>query len=221
VNRTLAARAAKAASGVFPLKKIANLIDWQRLIPDAFANVPQFPDRPGLFRHVRGLRPPNDPITYLEFGVYRGASMRQWLSIDQHPDSRFAGFDTFTGLPEDWTPQRRAGHFTAEGKPPDIPDPRVTFLKGLFSETLPGYLRAHPVRPPVIVNIDCDLYGGALYVLTTLDSLLPSGSIVLFDEFYDLEHEFAAFRDYLLAFGRPWRAVAMTAGYIQVAIELQ
>lgn len=41
------------------------------------------------------------PINYLEFGVYRGDSLRLWLDGISHPDSRFVGFDTFTGLPRD------------------------------------------------------------------------------------------------------------------------
>src|SRR5277367_3439257 len=44
------------------------------------------------------------PVNYLEFGVYRGESMRSWLASLSRPDSRFAGFDTFTGLPERWRP---------------------------------------------------------------------------------------------------------------------
>lgn len=33
-------------------------------------------------------------LNYLEFGVYRGDSLRLWLAAISNPDSRFVGFDT-------------------------------------------------------------------------------------------------------------------------------
>src|ERR1700712_3448156 len=41
------------------------------------------------------------PINYLEFGVADGYSFHWFMKEMQHPESRFNGFDTFTGLPED------------------------------------------------------------------------------------------------------------------------
>jgi hypothetical protein len=43
-----------------------------------------------------------EPIDFWEFGVFRGESLFAWLNRIPHPDSRFVGFDTFTGLPERW-----------------------------------------------------------------------------------------------------------------------
>lgn len=83
------------------------------------------------------------PITYLEFGVHRGASMCRWLALNRHPDSRFVGFDSFKGLPERWElggASLDAGHFSTGGQLPDVNDPRVSFVKGWFHETLPRFL---------------------------------------------------------------------------------
>src|SRR5271170_2865109 len=41
-------------------------------------------------------------IDYLEFGVHRGHSIRYFASQNESADSRFFGFDCFTGLPDDW-----------------------------------------------------------------------------------------------------------------------
>lgn len=58
------------------------------------------------------------------------------MRINTCPDSRFFGFDTFEGLPEDWTAgNTRKGGFDVGGAVPDLPDPRVRFVKGLFQET--------------------------------------------------------------------------------------
>src|SRR5258708_114177 len=42
------------------------------------------------------------PVNYMEFGVANGDSFRWFLEMNKDPRSRFYGFDTFTGLPEDF-----------------------------------------------------------------------------------------------------------------------
>jgi hypothetical protein len=49
---------------------------------------------------------------------------------------------------------------------------------------------------------------------------MPAGTVVMFDEFYDVLHEFAAYRDYCSAFLRSGRGIAYTPEYIQVALRL-
>ena len=63
---------------------------------------PRFPERGALFEHIAPTELEDSPIDYLEFGVYRGASILWWADRNRHPDSRFFGFDSFEGLPESW-----------------------------------------------------------------------------------------------------------------------
>ena len=79
------------------------------------------------------------PIDYLEFGVWRGASIKYWVEKNADSASRFVGFDTFTGLPEAWD-FRPAGTFDVKGAKPKIEDQRVSFVVGLFQQTLSGFL---------------------------------------------------------------------------------
>ena len=51
-------------------------------------------------------------INYLEFGVASGASFNWWMKKNINPDSGFYGFDTFTGLPEDFGPYKK-GYFNS------------------------------------------------------------------------------------------------------------
>ena len=60
-----------------------------------------FTCRRDLHAHINENVCANDPIDYLEFGVYRGETLRMWTEINRHADSRFIGFDSFAGLPED------------------------------------------------------------------------------------------------------------------------
>jgi O-methyltransferase len=96
---------------------------------------PRFLNRYQLYEFVHGQLSRESPIDYLEFGVLTGASMRYWLSLNPHSSSWFFGFDTFEGLPEAWdctTSTWKAGHFSTEGKTPNVADQRVRFTKGLF-----------------------------------------------------------------------------------------
>ena len=212
--------------------KLNQLVEFNATVPQAFAAAQHFVNADAgtptqspsvkipFYRYVNDVHLNNVPVDYLEFGVFRGWSMKQWLSINQHPESRFFGFDTFTGLPETWMKGRLAGHFDVNGSFPDLSDPRVKFIKGLFQETLPGFLQTFRNDRQLVVHIDCDLYAGTLFCLASLHPFMRPGTIVMFDEFYDVLHEFAGFHEYCKVFVRRWRAVAYRDAYIQAAIEL-
>lgn len=143
----------------------------------------------------------DEAIDYLEFGVYHGTSIRNWSLINKNPESRFFGFDTFTGLPEDWG-KIRSGSYDAEGRLPTLPDQRVRFVKGLFQDTLRNFLITFERYNRMFIYIDCDLYNSTLFVLTVLDSILKKNDIIYFDEFSNVLHEFSAFKNYTESYKR-------------------
>jgi O-methyltransferase len=162
----------------------------------------------------------NKPVTYLEFGVYQGASIRLWLNLIAHPQARFIGFDTFTGLPERWRPTEPAGHFNANGAIPDIQDPRCSFEVGLFQDSLPRFVRQSDLSGRLILNLDADMFTSTLFVLSTLAPYLKAGDIIFFDEFSCPLDEFRAFEEFVRSFRIKYEVVAAVYGYTRVCIKI-
>jgi O-methyltransferase len=160
------------------------------------------------------------PIDYLEFGVFEGKSLFYWANKKEEPGSRFYGFDTFTGLPEHWNKYFGKGHFDVDGKRPDTHDGRVQFFKGMFQDTLPGFLTHFSPKNRLIVHNDSDLYTSSLFLLTKLNDFLIPGTILIFDEFGDVQHEFRAFFDYVTSYKRNYRVVNAAWKYYTICVEM-
>jgi O-methyltransferase len=200
------------------LGAVHQLFQMQEFLHDSgLISSPSFQHRSQLYEHLNGTVIGKDPIEFLEFGVFKGASIRQWLSLNQHADSRFYGFDSFEGLPERWEGSFEKGYFSTGGKFPDIEDHRVTFVKGLFQDTLGRFLMDYKPRHRLIVHIDADLYTSTLYVLATLNQIIQPGSIIIFDEFGNVNDEFRACMDYIGSFRRKLTPIGWAEGFYGVA----
>lgn len=163
--------------------------------------VPLFEDRPSIWTHFLAEFIGFDrQITYVEFGVYEGASIRYFSEHNHHPDSRFFGCDSFEGLPTDWVDLPK-GAFSTNGQIPDISDDRVKFIKGWFQDSWPklaSHLNGLGENGQLIVNYDADLYSSTLFALTQIDAL-KQDYYAIFDEFTG--DETRALYDYAKAFG--------------------
>lgn len=187
------------------------------------AGVPVFPDRLAQYQYVIDRYGLGGPIDFLEFGVFRGESMRWWLAHNTDPASRFIGFDTFTGLPESWV-GLPPGTFSADGKLPEFNDSRASLEIGLFQETLVGFLKRYPLERRTAIHLDADLYSATLFVLSTLMPHIKPGDVVLFDEIgsaYGVTHEFRALCDIESSFGLRYRVLAGADRFVRAAIEIQ
>jgi O-methyltransferase len=182
------------------------------------AHVPSFSSREKMWSFIVNRFP--GAIDYLEFGVHRGQSILYFASQNSAPDSRFFGFDCFKGLPEDWNGDYRRGHFDTGGRVPETADARVSFVAGLFQDTLPKFVAEFKTDKKIIVNIDCDLYSSALYCLTKLDVVLPKGTTIIFDEFGSVLHEFRAAQDYLASYRRAFEVICSHDNFYTVAGDL-
>lgn len=158
------------------------------------------------------------PIDYLEFGVASGRSFKWWIEHNKHEDSIFSGFDTFTGLPEDWD-IFKAGDMTAGGATPNINDKRANFVKGLFQDTLPQFIKKHEFKHRKVIHLDADLYSSTLYVLTMLAPYIKQDDIMIFDEFAVPTGEFKAFNDFISAYYFELELIYAGNNYLQSAFK--
>ena len=196
-----------------------NRLPLLRDFTSRYGNVPCFDTREAMWDHLSEQH--QDRIDYLEFGVHEGHSLLHWAGTNTLPQSRFFGFDTFEGLPETWNEAYPKGHFNTGGQAPKTTDPRVVFIKGLFQDSLPTFLGTFELHGrPLIVHIDCDLYASALYCLARLDPYIRPGTIIIFDEFGDVLHEFRAFNDYITSHRRAVELVCAHDNFFTAAVRI-
>jgi len=185
--------------------------------------VQSFADRKQLYSAVNE-RLGNVGITYLEFGVWKGASLEAWASINTNETSRFYGFDSFEGLPEEWShafgAAARKGDFGLDGKAPTISDARIALVKGWFQHTLRNFLSDNRLSHPIVIHNDSDLYSSTQYVLSTLDPLLHAGDIIIFDEYSSPTNEYLAWEQHRRAFMRNAECIGMSDQWTQAAFVI-
>lgn len=190
-------------SAVFVMEKMAK----RESLPDAAA-LREF----ALKRAGEGL--------YLEFGVFSGISINQIARLK--PEQTVYGFDSFEGLPETWRDGFEAGTFQ-KGVLPKV-EKNVVLVKGWFNKSLPGFLTDHP-GDCAFIHIDCDLYSSAKTVLTLLGQRIVSGTVIVFDEYFNYpswqKHEHKAFTEFLKEHGRECDYFGYVGSHQQVAAVIK
>jgi O-methyltransferase len=156
------------------------------------------------------------PIDFWEFGVFRGDSLSWWLRNIHDAESRFVGFDTFTGLPERWRATEPEGAFNVYGRLPETKDSRCTFEVGLFQETLLSFISGHDFSRRLVIHLDADLYSSTLFVLTTLARHFKPGDVVFFDNFICSLDEFRAFEAFVKSFRVKYEVLGAVGEYSRV-----
>jgi len=154
---------------------------------------------------------------YMEFGVFTGGTIRY---IARHIGNKtIHGFDSFEGSPEAWSGYNLGARtFDTKGRLPRVPK-NVLLHRGLFDASLPKWLADNP-GSVAFVHVDCNIYSSTKTILDLLAPRLTSGSVILFDEYFNFpnweQHEFKAFQEFVaehrvkytyLAFARQQAAV--------------
>jgi predicted O-methyltransferase YrrM len=176
------------------------------------------PDRFDLLKFALSRAPRSGLI--LEFGVEKGASLRHLASLTENP---VHGFDSFEGLPADWSGTREsAGAFSRRGRRPKIP-PNAKLHIGWFDQTLPPFLEQNP-GPAALIHVDCDIYLSTTIIFKQLTPRIAPGTVIVFDEYFNYPgwraHEYKAFQEYIATSGHTYRYLAFSAekGHVAVII---
>ena len=202
---------------VHNLDAVANYLTVGRWFKQHRLDIPiRVTDRYKLFDLV-APQLQDEKVLYMEFGVWKGESMRYWSKLLRNERSILHGFDSFEGLPEHWTYSTMKGSFSVEGAMPAIDDHRVKFFKGWFEDTLPGYQVPH--HDVLFMTLDADLYSSTKTVLSRLKEHIRTGTFIYFDEFSDRFHEMKAFDEFLKEGGMTFRVVGADAQLSSVIFQ--
>ena len=157
---------------------------------------------------------------FYEFGVWRASSFKYLMKVF----NKGYGFDTFTGLPEDWNTGRNieeAGSYSADGNVPIIEGGQ--FVVGKFEDTLPVFFsESRPMAS--VINFDADLYSSTFCALTFSKSVVDHNTILIFDELIMHESweqdEFKALNEFCLINHCSYEVIAISFFTKQVAVKL-
>ena len=190
--------------------------------------------------HVKGL---GESGQVYEFGTNNGGSLYYfWQGLPRN--MQFHGFDTFTGIPENWDslppgsirgygypyelwrehPEQRAAveeEVQRTGRIPAVPQKNIHIHKGLFAHTLPELLANGPADDIRLIHFDADIYMGTRPVLDSLCGQIDYRYYILFDELYSVNHEFKAWIEFVRWFEvEQWKVVAISEDGVQALIQV-
>ena len=154
----------------------------------------------------------------LEFGVATGRTIRHLSKF--LPKYQIWGFDSFQGLPEDWSWLFPKGSF--KNTKPRVPN-NVHLVEGMFDQTLPGWC-SNLKGPIALLHIDCDLYSSTKTVLDLLDDRLVVGTVIVFDEYLNFpgwqQDEFGAWQNHVMDNNIEYEYIGRVGKHQQVAIKI-
>ena len=163
-----------------------------------------------------------DDGLYLEFGVATGNTLGE-IANTAPAGKTVYGFDSFQGLPGDWSGHvETSGAFKQKGLP-KVPS-NATLVPGLFGDTLPNFM-ADNEGPISFAHIDCDLYSSTVTILENIGSRFQPGTMVLFDEYFNYPswklHEHKAWLEFCDKTGIKFTYIGFTAldGRVLVRID--
>jgi len=171
-----------------------------------------------LMRHA--LRQVTVEGIFAEFGVNEGGTVS--FIARQAPSATIHGFDSFEGLPEDWSGNKMsAGFFDRKGRLPRVPT-NVRLYAGWFENSLPKFV-AEEKGPAAFLHIDCDLYSSTVTIFDNFADRIVPGTVLVFDEYFNYPnwqaHEHKAFEEFKKKSGLKFKAIAYSLQQVAFVAE--
>jgi len=156
----------------------------------------------------------------LEFGVATGRTLNHFARIFDR--QAVHGFDSFEGLPEDWTSRMPKGFFKRSGLP-KVRD-NCKLHVGWFDETLPPFKKEIKDQPIQLLHVDCDLYSSTVTILTTLKKNIVPGTVIVFDEYFNYPgwqlDEFRAWQEFVAKNAIKYEYIGYVSRHQKVAVRV-
>ncbi|MCU0448285.1 MAG: TylF/MycF family methyltransferase [Bernardetiaceae bacterium] len=169
------------------------------------------------------------PGHIIEFGVYKGVSLVQWLTFREILESPFSrkiiGFDAFGKFPDHTLalPSDRAFVKSFEAAGGDgLARPAIEhylrekkfqnfqLVEGDINQTLPAFLAQNPQARFSLVHVDVDVYEPTQTILTQLSHLIVRGGLLVFDDYGTVAGETKAIEDFNLQGFGPLRKLPIS-----------
>jgi len=190
----------------------ARSIDWVlslKKLPKLFFNKWDFYD--SVIDMTKKDRP------FYEYGVRLGHSFKYLIKTFK----KGYGFDTFTGLPEDWHSSKPKGSYSSFGIVPKIKGGE--FIVGKFEDTLAKFF-SKKREIASLINFDADLYSSTICSLINSKTIIDEKTILIFDEFLMNSNwekdEYRALNEFCEKFRYSYEVVAVSFFTKQVAVKI-
>jgi len=161
--------------------------DCYRIFKKDFENSFVFSDDDSIrsFAINQAIKKFDEQNLFLEFGVYKGNSINLFGKYLQKINAHIYGFDSFTGLKDEWITSEFSpkGTFDVKNKKPKVLS-NIRLINGWVENTLEEFLKKNNEKKIAFVHFDMDTYESTAFVLEKIKKRLMPGSIILFDEFY-------------------------------------
>lgn len=158
----------------------------------------------------------------LEFGVATGRTLNHFARC--LPEKTVHGFDSFEGLPEDWTSRMPKGFFARKELPRVRKNCRLHV--GWFDNTLPTFIEHSDSgkNPIALLHVDCDLYSSTVTILENLKTQLVKGTVIVFDEYMNYpgwqQDEFRAWQEFVANNNITYEYIGRVSRHQKVAVRV-